>query len=186
MVIDEVLRNLELANQFEQNARRLLDGGNKGPRWVDVYNRCLAEAKRVRGLAREIARSRGAATTVVETAMHKAAGHRPRKINFEKITVGRILHLVAIIQSSSPGTARLKRASLRMKEIVGVLEGTSAIGQILWWAEDVSPIPPGRPAEVLNEIRSSGRVLPFGRTQDNRYYSSNPSRRASDSVNPPA
>jgi hypothetical protein len=160
-VIDVVMRHLELASQFEENARRLVESRDKGPNWTNAYNRSLADARRARELARKIAQGLEVDSMVGHAKRSERRANRSRKADVRRVTIGQILRLASIIESSSPGTARLRRAASRMKEIVAILEGSAVLSQFMWWARDMSPVPPGRCGEPMTEI-CAGRVLQFG------------------------
>lgn len=140
-MIDEVLKHLELASRFEENAKRLVEAEDRGPHWLTTYKQCLRDARRERALAREASRKRGRGEL---NDANCSPGTRVSDLN--GVTVGQILRWATIIRSSSVGTSRLRRTAIRMMAVAETLEEANVIDQLMWWATDVAPVPPGRPS----------------------------------------
>lgn len=157
-MIDEVLRHLELAGRFEENAQRLADSSDKGPNWLVTYNQCLSDARRERAIARRIAQNRSAAE-VKGSKQHRSLSAQALKA----VTVGQILRWAAITRSSPIGTSRLSSTALRMMAIAKVLEEANVLTQLIWWAADIAPVAPGKTPATLVEVSAARNVVEFGR-----------------------
>ncbi|MFZ0301879.1 MAG: hypothetical protein WAL75_04305 [Terracidiphilus sp.] len=147
-MIDYILGQLEIAEQYEIEAQRLRQAENNSPNWVTTYAQCLKDASCERAIARKLA------------AYHQhefnrsGSDHRDKRRepgvlahDIREVTVGQILRWAAIARSSSVGTRKLKRAAERMSQVAAALDSGNALEQILWWTGEVVPEPPGRVRE---------------------------------------
>ena len=153
-MIDEVLKHLELAGRFEENAKRLVEAEDRGPHWLTTYKQCLRDARRERTLAREVVRKRRRGG--VDRA-RRSPGTGVRDLN--GVTVGQILRWATIIRSSSVGTSRLRRTAIRMMAVAEILEGANVLGQLMWWAADEAPVPPGKPSASPIDLDPPGTLV---------------------------
>lgn len=153
-MIDEVLKHLETADRFDENAKRLFEADEKAPNWLNSYNQCLRDARRERTMAREIARKRSQ-----ETVEYFNQTRRGRVKGLKSVTIGQIFRWASIIQSSSVGTSRLRRTAIHMMAVAELFEAAEALGQINWWSSDVAPVPPGRRSPILQDLSVSGSFV---------------------------
>lgn len=150
-MIDHILGRLELADRFEENAKRHQSSRKKAPNWQRTAAMCMREARRQRAKARKLAREHGLSFNRL-----MEANDAERQVqglwsgDIEDVTVGEILRCAAIARSSSIGTRRFARAAERVIRVAEVLDSAGAFRQFVRGAGEVPATSPIRPAEVVS------------------------------------
>lgn len=146
-MFDQVINHLEIANEYEWNARRLFETAIKSPNWTDTYLQCLGNARRERAVARNLVMIALQDSCADELAPQRGEWERcPDEIR--RMTLEQLLQLAATAQSSPAGSRKMRRASERISQVAALLQSNNALAQLLWWCAEVEPIPPGKP--VIN------------------------------------
>lgn len=130
-MIDEVSRHLEMADKYEENAKRINEADQKAPNWLDTYRQCLKDSKRERILAKRLVNRREMYSAGRDAGGSQAKRKKPFCGDLNSITVGQILRWASIGKSSSMGTVRLRRFALRLQNVAEFLEEGGALGQLL-------------------------------------------------------
>lgn len=138
-MFNKIVDHLEIADEFERNALRLLKAEAKSPGWKDTYIECLGDANRERAVARRLivaAHNEPAADDLL-------AGSAEAEI--KTMTLGRLLRLAGVARSTPVGSQRMRQTAQVMRDTAKLLLINQTMAQLLWWTTEVEPVPPGRP-----------------------------------------
>ena len=146
----QIVNHLEIADEFEWNARRLFKSETRPPNWTNAYIQCLGDASRERALARSLAVSAHTDSFRDDLSAESVEDdNRPGDIR--NITLRQLLRLAAIARSAPAGSQRMRQAAQRIRQVAALLQSNGAMAQLVWWCADIVPVPPGKPAIALDE-----------------------------------
>jgi hypothetical protein len=143
-VLNQIINHLEIADQYEWNAKRVLELCPKPPNWAYTYIECLADASRERAVARMLVMEAYNNSRKSDLPVY---GVKSRELRSEirDTTLGQLVRLVAVAKGSPAGSERMRHVVQRLNQIAQYLDSNGIMSQLLWWCEEVEPVPPGRP-----------------------------------------
>jgi hypothetical protein len=149
-MFDLIIGHLETADEFERNAKRLLESGTRPPNWTHTYIECLGDACRERAAARKLIVLAHNNPWKVNQSADGAEDDR-RGSEIRDMTLGQLIRLAASTRSAPAGSQRMRHSAQRMYDVAKLLRLNQTMAQLLWWCADLEPVPPGKTVISFDE-----------------------------------
>ena len=153
-MFDQIVGHLETADEFERNAKRLLESGTRPPSWTHTYIECLGDASRERAAARKLILLAHDGPWKANQSVDGAKDDGPGS-DIRDMTLGQLIRLAASTRSAPAGSQRMRHSAQQMCDVAKLLRLNQTMAQLLWWCADLEPVQPGKTVINFDEQRAA-------------------------------